>query len=112
VFLKLDDILLVDPGRAWEAGPDGLAVDRAGNLYIAEDPATAPTTKRGDDIWVATPSAGGPHQPATSVVRFASLTDCSAEPTGIYFHVRSNTLLVHAQHRGGDGLDKTVAISR
>jgi uncharacterized protein len=92
--------------------PDNLALDRAGNLYIAEDPATAPNTKRGDDIWVATPSTGGPHQPAASVVRFASLTDCSAEPTGIYFDVRSNTLLVHAQHRGGDGLDKTVAISR
>lgn len=27
-----------------------------GNLYIAEDPATAPTTGRGDDIWVAVPA--------------------------------------------------------
>jgi sugar lactone lactonase YvrE len=90
--------------------PDNLALDRAGNLYIAEDPATAPNTKRGDDIWVATPPKGGQHQPAASVVRFASLTDCSAEPTGIYFDLRSTTLFVHAQHRGGDGLDKTVAI--
>ena len=91
--------------------PDNLALDRAGNLYIAEDPATAPTTNRGDDIWVATPSTGGQHQPAASVVRFASLTDCNAEPTGIYFDIRSNALLVHAQHRGGDGLDKTVRIA-
>jgi secreted PhoX family phosphatase len=92
--------------------PDNLALDRAGNLYIAEDPATAPTTKRGDDIWVATPPTGGQHQPAASVVRFASLTDCNAEPTGIYFDVRGATLFVHAQHRGGDGLDKTVAITK
>jgi hypothetical protein len=47
-----------------------------------------------------------------SVERFASLTDCSAEPTGIYVDLRSNTLFVHAQHRGGDGLDKTVAVFR
>jgi hypothetical protein len=92
--------------------PDNLALDRAGNLYIAEDPATAPNTKRGDDIWVATPPTGGQHQPAASVVRFASLTDCNAEPTGIYFDLRSTTLFVHAQHRGGDGLDKTVAIRK
>lgn len=92
--------------------PDNLALDRAGNLYIAEDPATAPTTGRGDDIWVATPPTGGQHQAAASVVRFASLTDCDAEPTGIYFDLHSNTLFVHAQHRGGDGKDKTVAISK
>ena len=92
--------------------PDNLALDRAGNLYIAEDPATAPNTKRGDDIWVATPPTGGVHEPAASLVRFASLTDCNAEPTGIYFDLRSTTLFVHAQHRGGDGLDKTVAITR
>lgn len=90
--------------------PDNLAFDRSGNLYITEDPATAPTTGRGDDIWVATPSTGGQHQPAATVVRFASLTDCQAEPTGIYFDKRANRLFVHAQHRGGDGLDKTVAI--
>jgi gluconolactonase len=34
VFLSLDDV--VGPGKTWEAGPDGLATDRQGNLYIAE----------------------------------------------------------------------------
>lgn len=36
VFLKLDDVLPQDPARPWEAGPDGLATDIDGNLYIAE----------------------------------------------------------------------------
>lgn len=36
VFARLDDYDGADPGRGWEVGPDGLAVDREGNLYIAE----------------------------------------------------------------------------
>src|SRR5262245_5483790 len=91
--------------------PDNVALDKNGNLYITEDPATAPSTGRGDDIWVAVPSSGGQHEPAAAVVRFASLTDCNAEPTGIYFDTNGKTLFVHAQHRGGDGQDKTVAIT-
>lgn len=92
--------------------PDNLALDKNGNLYICEDPATAPSTGRGDDIWVAVaPSGGSSHGPAASVVRFASLTDCNAEPTGIYFDRSGSTLYVHAQHRGGNGQDKAVAIS-
>ena len=92
--------------------PDNLALDKNGNLYITEDPATAPTTGRGDDIWVAVASSGdGNHGLAASVVRFASLTDCNAEPTGIYFDRSGSTLYVHAQHRGGNGQDKAVAIT-
>jgi secreted PhoX family phosphatase len=93
--------------------PDNLALDKNGNLYIAEDPATAPTTHRGDDIWVAVaPKGSDSHAPASAVIRFATLTDCSAEPTGIYFDLSGTTLFVHAQHRGGDGLDKSVAITK
>lgn len=36
VFLRLDDIVGADPARSWEVGPDGLAVDSRGNLYVAE----------------------------------------------------------------------------
>ena len=93
--------------------PDNLALDKNGNLYIAEDPATAPATHRGDDIWVAVAANGADqHSAAASVIRFATLTDCNAEPTGIYFDLSGTTLFVHAQHRGGDGADKSVAITR
>ena len=47
---------------------------------------------------------------AAQVVRFASLTDCVAEPTGLYFDQSNGTLFVDIQHRGGDGLDKTLAV--
>lgn len=94
--------------------PDNLALDRAGNLYIAEDPGgnfrNGTGKTKGDDIWAATPNKGDSHGPASSVVRFASLTDCDAEPTGIYFDQGGHTLFVNAQHRGGDRLDKTMAI--
>ncbi len=93
--------------------PDNLALDPAGNLYIAEDPGGVAATGKtiGDDIWVATPDRGSSGV-AASVVRFATLTDCDAEPTGIYFGKQSSTTLyVNIQHRGGDGLDKSLAIT-
>lgn len=101
-----------EPADSFEM-PDNLALDQNGNLYVAEDPASAPATRFGDDVWVATPpKAVGQHRPAEAVVRFASLTDCDAEPTGIYFDIGGGTLYANAQHRGGDTLDKAVAIIR
>jgi gluconolactonase len=36
IFVKLDDLVPRNAKRGWEVGADGLAVDHAGNLYIAE----------------------------------------------------------------------------
>lgn len=105
--------------------PDNLALDRQGNLAITEDPSTVPV---GDDIWIAAPPRSGRHQPAATVQRFASLKDCAAEPTGIYFAMRGTsewtegtawadlvtdqTLFVNRQHAGqGTTLDQFIAIS-
>jgi len=93
--------------------PDNLALDKNGNLYITEDPGgnyKSGKTK-GDDIWVAIPGKGNAEE-AANTVRFASLTDSEAEPTGIYFDKSGTTLYVNIQHRGGDGLDKTLAITK
>lgn len=83
--------------------PDNLAVDKAGNLYIAED--NVPS-----DIWVATPDRDGDGQ-SDSVNLFASLTDPGAESTGIYFGKDAGILFVNIQH-SASGNDKTMLIYR
>jgi secreted PhoX family phosphatase len=80
--------------------PDNLALDKNGNLFITEDTAIG---TGGMDIWVALPPAGD-HATARATVRFASLTDCTAEPSGIYFDVGSTTLFVNVLHRAGADL--------
>lgn len=77
------------------ASPDNLALDKGGNLYIAEDPSTPP----GADLWVAVPGRSS-RSAARETVRFASLSDCAAEPSGIYFDVSKSILYVTVQHRG------------
>ena len=90
------------------SNPDNLALDNNGNLYITEDTATPP----GMDIWVAVPATGR-NLAAQSTVRFASLTDCDAEPSGIYFDRSGRTLFVNVLHRGGpDPRDLGIAITR
>jgi hypothetical protein len=76
--------------------PDNLALDKTGNLFITEDTATPP----GMDIWAAIPGEGD-HTAAARTVRFASLTDCAAEPSGIYFNRSGTVLFVNVLHRGG-----------
>lgn len=79
--------------------PDNLALDVQGNLFIAEDNGPG-------DIWVARAGGGG------AIERFASLSDCAAEPTGIYFDRGAHVLYVNVQHAGGPlSNDLLVAIA-
>jgi len=84
--------------------PDNLALDKGGNLYIAEDTTTPP----GMDIWVAVPNKVD-RDTAEDTVRFASLTDCTAEPSGIYFDTNGKVLFANVLHRAGQ--DLTVMIT-
>jgi uncharacterized protein len=77
--------------------PDNLALDKNGNLYITED---GPDDV-GDDVWVAIPGRGNAGTAATTV-RFASLTDCLAEPSGVYFDKSGTKLFINVLHRGGN----------
>jgi uncharacterized protein len=116
--------------------PDNLALDRSGNLAITEDGGG-----NGDDIFIAAPpnghgdgdddEGGSQHLPAASVERFASIKDCEAEGTGVYFALagterfaRSNpnpeirqlvngeTLFVNRQHSGQTStVDQGIAIA-
>jgi hypothetical protein len=73
--------------------PDNLALDNEGNLYIEEDNGPG-------DIWMVR-AGSGPQQVAATVELFASLSDCSAESTGLYFDRNSQRAWVHVQHAGG-----------
>ena len=64
--------------------------------------------------WEYAMRAGNPNaRVAASVDLFASLADCSAEPTGLYFDRNSQRGWVHVQHAGGAlGNDLLVEITR
>jgi secreted PhoX family phosphatase len=92
--------------------PDNLALDQDGNLFITEDPGgTAPNKTKGDDVWLARFDRSNSGQ-APAIVRFFSISDCNAEPTGIYFSKSGRSLFVNIQHRGGDGRDGVFAIQK
>jgi hypothetical protein len=71
------------------------ALDKDGNLFIMEDTVTPP----GMDIWMAAPASRHMWM-ASSTVRFASLTDCGGEPSGIYFDLTGDVMFAHVLHRG------------
>lgn len=73
--------------------PDNLAIDNQGNVYIVEDDGPG-------EIFVARVRTGN-ERVAEEVVLFASLSDCTGEPTGLYFDRNGKTAWVHVQHAGG-----------
>jgi uncharacterized protein len=118
--------------------PDNVALDAQGNLMITEDPGGGPLTKSGDDVWVAAPprddedddEVGANREQASTVQRFATLKDCDAEPSGIYFPMKNTekyvkswnrdlaefltgeSLLIHRMHSGQTGpQDQLIVIS-
>jgi hypothetical protein len=106
----------VDPRNRF-SNPDNLALDKNGNLFIAEDvPIVAGVPPvAGRDIWVALP-AGGDHRMAAATVRFASTANCRAEPTGIYFDRNGQVLFANVIHgplaRQNGARDLGVAIMK
>jgi secreted PhoX family phosphatase len=94
--------------------PDNLDFDPAGNLYITEDAGVGLRPGRGNDIWVATPDRGNDGS-AEALLRFASVKDCTGEPTGVYFDERNHfaeggpVLYVNVM-RGAGGRDLAIAV--
>jgi secreted PhoX family phosphatase len=47
------------------------------------------------------------------IARFISITDCDAEPTGVYVSPAGKSLFLNVQHRGGaNPQDQTYAVRR
>jgi secreted PhoX family phosphatase len=85
--------------------PDNLALDNQGNVYVSEDNGPG-------DIFIARVKSGN-ERVAQDVALFASLSDCTGEPTGLYFDRNGKTAWVHIQHAGGPlGNDLLVAITK
>jgi len=94
--------------------PDNLALDQAGNLYITEDPGgnAAGGKTLGDDVWFAPFNSDNATQ-SLPIARFISITDCDAEPTGVYVSPSGKSLFLNVQHRGGaNPQDQSYAVRR
>lgn len=85
-------------------GPDNVAIDTSGNIYIVEDQPGGM-----DDIWLARDVNND--GVAESLARWASLSTIGSEPTGLYFDkFKINAAYVNVQHP--DSLiDSTIMIS-
>jgi hypothetical protein len=78
-----------------------------GNLVILEDGPVTSVTKlnplttemRGNDLWICLPDGKDDDALTDGCVRFASIRDTSAEPTGFIFYGSGEEALVSIQHR-------------
>ena len=93
--------------------PDGQMYDNVafqphtGNLVVLEDgPVNVVTGQnptvsetRGNDLWICLPDGSDRDTQTDGCVRFASIRDTSAEPSGFIFFGSGRQALVHIQHR-------------
>jgi secreted PhoX family phosphatase len=89
--------------------PDNVAFQpHTGNLVVLEDGPTSivradgTSQPRGNDLWICLPDGRDADVLSDGCVRFASLRDTSAEPTGLIFLGSGEAAFVHLQHRNVD----------
>ncbi len=87
-----------------------------GNLVILEDNSVNSVTRlnpltqelRGNDLWICLPDGADDDVLTDGCVRFASIRDTSAEPTGFIFRGSGESAYVNIQHRAAnDALGNT-----
>src|SRR5262245_45062553 len=75
-----------------------------GNLVVLEDGPTSIVTAsgnelRGNDLWMCLPDGKDDDTLSDGCVRFASIRDTTAEPTGFIFFGSGEEALLNIQHR-------------
>jgi secreted PhoX family phosphatase len=81
-----------------------------GNLVVLEDNSVASvkqlnplvTELRGNDLWICLPDSADDDVQTDGCVRFASIRDTSAEPTGFIFTASGESAFVNIQHRAAN----------
>ena len=89
-----------------------------GNLVVLEDGPVnvvkkdGTTELRGNDLWMCLPDGKDDDALSDGCVRFASVRDTTAEPTGFIFLGSGKEALVHIQHRGFNDANHLGALLR
>jgi hypothetical protein len=94
------------PGSQERGMYDNVAFQpKTGNLVVLEDGPTSivkaggVVEPRGNDLWICLPDGKDDDEETDGCVRFASVKDTSAEPTGFIFFGSGEEALVSIQHR-------------
>jgi secreted PhoX family phosphatase len=94
------------PGSQQRGMYDNVAFQpKTGNLAVVEDGPTSivkangVVEPRGNDLWLCLPDGKDDDQETDGCVRFGSVRDTTAEPTGIIFFGSGEEALVSIQHR-------------
>ena len=94
------------PGSQERGMYDNVAFQpKTGNLVVLEDGPTSivkaggVVEPRGNDLWICLPDGKDDDEETDGCVRFASIKDTSAEPTGFIFFGSGEEALVNIQHR-------------